>query len=52
VSDYTTDEGQTVRLAGARDVAEFAAGSEHAQNAFIEHSVSSLGEAADAGLRR
>jgi len=37
VSDYTTDEGQTVRLAGARDVAEFAAGSEHAQNAFIEH---------------
>ena len=37
VSDYTTDEGQTVRLAGARDVAEFAAGSEQAQNAFIEH---------------
>ena len=37
VSDYTTDDGQTVHLAGARDVAEFAAGSEHAQNAFIEH---------------
>jgi hypothetical protein len=36
VSDYTTDEGRTVRLTGARDVAEFAAGSEQAQNAFIE----------------
>ena len=36
VSDYTTDEGQTIRLAGARDVAEFAAGSEQAQNGFIE----------------
>ena len=36
VSDYTTDEGQTIRLAGARDVAEFAVGSEPAQNAFIE----------------
>jgi hypothetical protein len=36
VSDYTTDDGRTIRLAGARDVAEFAAGSEHAQNAFIE----------------
>jgi hypothetical protein len=35
-SEYTTDEGQTVRLAGARDVAEFAAGSEHAQDGFIE----------------
>ena len=35
-SDYTTDDGQTVRFAGARDVAEFAAGSEHAQNTFIE----------------
>ena len=37
VSDYTTDEGRTVRLTGARDVAEFAAGSEQAQTAFIEH---------------
>jgi hypothetical protein len=36
VSDYTTDEGETIRLAGARDVAEFAVGSEHAQNGFIE----------------
>jgi len=36
VSDYTTDEGRTVRLKGARDVAEFAARSEQAQNAFIE----------------
>ncbi len=37
VSDYLTDDGNTVHLAGARDVAEFAAASEHAQNAFIEH---------------
>jgi hypothetical protein len=36
VSEYTTDEGQTIRLAGARDVAQFAAGSEQAQNGFIE----------------
>ena len=36
VSEYTTDEGQIIRLAGARDLAEFAAGSEHAQNGFIE----------------
>jgi hypothetical protein len=35
-SDYTTEEGETVRLAGARDVAEFAAASEQAWNAFIE----------------
>jgi hypothetical protein len=42
VSDYLTDDGSNVRLTGPRDVAEFAAGSEHAQNAFIEqlfHSV-------------
>ncbi|HTA31631.1 MAG TPA: DUF1592 domain-containing protein, partial [Candidatus Cybelea sp.] len=37
VSDYVTDAGDTVHLAGPRDVAEFAAGSEQAQNAFIEH---------------
>ena len=36
VSDYTTDEGETIRLTGARDLAQFAAGSEQAQNAFIE----------------
>jgi hypothetical protein len=36
ISEYTTDDGETIRLAGARDVAEFAASSEHAQNAFIE----------------
>ena len=35
-SEYTTDEGEKVLLRGARDLAEFAAGSEHAQNAFIE----------------
>ncbi len=36
VSDFTTDDGQTIRLAGARDVAEFATASEQAQNGFIE----------------
>jgi hypothetical protein len=36
-SEYITDDGETVHLAGPRDVAEFAAGSEDAQNAFIEH---------------
>jgi hypothetical protein len=36
VSNYTTDDGETVRLTGARDLAQFAAGSEQAQNAFIE----------------
>jgi len=36
VSDYLTDEGRTVRLAGARDVAQFAVTSEHAQEGFIE----------------
>lgn len=36
VSDLITDEGQTVRLAGARDVARFALGSEHAKSGFIE----------------
>ena len=36
VSDYVTDDGQTVRLGGARDVAEFAIGSEQALNGFIE----------------
>jgi len=35
-SEYTTDEGEKIRLRGARDLAEFAAGSEHAHNAFIE----------------
>ncbi len=36
VSEYTADDGSKVRLTGARDVAEFAVGSEHAQKAFIE----------------
>jgi hypothetical protein len=35
-SDYTTDDGAVVKLKGARDIAEFAARSEHAQNAFVE----------------
>lgn len=36
VSEYATDEGQTIQLTGARDVAEFAVNSEPAQNGFIE----------------
>ena len=36
VSDYVTAEGQTVRLTGGRDLAEFAASSEQAHAAFIE----------------
>lgn len=36
LSDYITDEGTTIRFAGARDLAEFVAGSEKAQNSFIE----------------
>jgi hypothetical protein len=36
VSDYLTDDGKTIRLSGARDVAGFAVGSEQAHNAFIE----------------
>ncbi len=35
-SDYLTDEGQTIRFAGAGDVAEFAIGSPQAQSAFIQ----------------
>jgi hypothetical protein len=35
-SDYVTDDGETIRLAGPGDVARFAIGSEQAQNAFIE----------------
>jgi hypothetical protein len=36
VSEYTTDDGDKVRLTGARDVAQFALSSEHAQDGFIE----------------
>ena len=35
-SDYAGDENATVRLGGARDVAEFAIGNERANHAFIE----------------
>ncbi len=35
-SDYLTDDGQTIRFTGARDVAEFAIGSQQAQSAFIQ----------------
>lgn len=36
LSDYITDDNQTVRLGGARDVAEFAIANERANDAFIE----------------
>ncbi|MFM8469728.1 MAG: DUF1592 domain-containing protein [Limisphaerales bacterium] len=35
-ADYVKDDGSTVHLQGARDVAEFAVKSEHAHNAFVE----------------
>jgi hypothetical protein len=35
-SEYTTDDGQVIRLTGARDLAEFAIHSNQAQNAFIQ----------------
>jgi hypothetical protein len=35
-SEYITDEGTSVKLTGARDVADFAIKSSHAQNAFVE----------------
>jgi mono/diheme cytochrome c family protein len=37
VSEYMTDDGAVVKLTGARGVAEFGAGREHAQEAFIEN---------------
>jgi hypothetical protein len=36
VSEYVSDDGQKIRLTGARDIAEFAIGSEQAQNGFVE----------------
>jgi hypothetical protein len=36
LSDYIADDNQTVKLGGARDVAEFAIASERANDAFIE----------------
>lgn len=36
VSTYTDDDGRTVRLGGPRDVADFALGSERAQQNFVE----------------
>ncbi len=35
-TEYITDDGETVKLAGARDVAEFAVNDDLAQNGFIE----------------
>ena len=36
ISEYLTDDGEKIRFAGARDVAEFAVRSEAAQRGFIE----------------
>jgi hypothetical protein len=36
VSEYVTDEGQKIRLNGARDVAQFALGQEQALQAFVQ----------------
>lgn len=36
-SEFLTEDGETVRLSGARDVAEFAAKSESGHRAFIRH---------------
>lgn len=36
-SDFKTDTGQTIKLNGARDVAQFAANSQLAHRAFIQH---------------
>ena len=36
VSDYLGDDGETVRLSGARDLAEFAAANEQAHSRFVE----------------
>jgi hypothetical protein len=36
VSEYQTDDGKTVRLAGARDIADFALRSEHGQQVFVD----------------
>jgi mono/diheme cytochrome c family protein len=36
LSDYITDDNQTVKLGGARDIAEFAIANERANDAFIE----------------
>jgi hypothetical protein len=37
VSEFATDEGDTIRLTGPRDVARYAADSPVAQTAFVEH---------------
>jgi hypothetical protein len=36
VSEYQTDDGKTVRLTGARDIADFALRSEHGQQVFVD----------------
>lgn len=36
VSEYVTEEGEKVRLAGARDIAEFALSNQQAQTIFVE----------------
>ncbi len=42
VSEYETEEGETIELKGARDLAEYAAGSEAAHRAFVRHLFESL----------
>jgi hypothetical protein len=42
VSEYLTDDGKSITLKGARDVADFAVGSADAHNAFIEQLFHSL----------
>jgi mono/diheme cytochrome c family protein len=37
VSDFATDEGETIRLTGARDLVKFAAGNANGHRAFIHH---------------
>lgn len=37
VADFTTDEGQTIRLTGARDLVKFAAENPNGHRAFIHH---------------
>jgi hypothetical protein len=37
VSEYETEEGETIQLKGARDLAKYAAGSEAAHRAFVRH---------------
>lgn len=50
-SDYTTDDGVTVRLEGARDVAEFAVSSRDAHEAFVRQFFHHIVKQPDAAYR-